>query len=186
MTQATDPNDALETRQGLPDALKTLLQDYPRDAWDGHANFGGLVAFWLERHLMFRRLLEAMQGDAQAAVDRALDPQLHHARLARFGNAILGGLHEHHQIEDHHYFPRLVTRERALERGFAILDKDHHAMDALLARFAGSAEGVLQGHIEPGAFLTELDGFAALLDLHLEDEEDLIVPVILKHGAAGF
>ncbi|MGB0354336.1 MAG: hemerythrin domain-containing protein, partial [Paracoccaceae bacterium] len=61
---------ALAHREGLPDALRILLQDYPRETWQAHPNFGGLVAFWLDRHLMFRRL-DAMLTDAvQQALDR--------------------------------------------------------------------------------------------------------------------
>lgn len=63
----------LDTRDGLPDALRALLQDFPRDAWPAHDNFAGLVAFWLDRHLMFRRLMTALIDDAEHAVDHKID-----------------------------------------------------------------------------------------------------------------
>jgi hemerythrin-like domain-containing protein len=98
---------------------------------------------------------------------------------------LVQNLHGHHQIEDLHYFPVLTRREPRLARGFEILDRDHHALDALLAGFAEDANAVLQGRLEPGAFRERLLGFEAVLVRHLEDEEDLIVPVILKHGPGG-
>jgi len=49
--------DDLRHRKGLPDALRVLLEQYPRALWESHQNFDGLTRFWLERHLMFRRAL---------------------------------------------------------------------------------------------------------------------------------
>ena len=173
----------LASREGLPDALRTLLDEYPRSGWQTHANFAGLVAFWLERHMMFRKLCEMLRSDAEQASDGNLDPRSMQARLSRFGGMLVQQLHGHHQIEDMHYFPVLSRQETRLQRGFDILDKDHHALDGLLDRFTRSANGVLQGQAEPGHFREEVLSFEALLKRHLEDEEDLIVPVILKHGA---
>lgn len=178
-------SDELSNRERLPDALRILLQDYPREAWESHPHFGGLVQFWLERHVMFRKLTDALRTDTEAAMDGRLDPQAQKARLSRFGGMLLQELHGHHQIEDHHYFPVLSGMDKRLVRGFDILDKDHHAMDGLLQRFADAANGVLQGKTELGVFREEVSGFDALLGRHLEDEEDLIVPVILKHGTGG-
>ena len=36
-----------------------------------------------------------------------------------------------------------------------------------------------------GAFQVELTGLERLLDRHLIDEEELIVPVILRYGSSG-
>lgn len=175
----------LTDREGLPQALQVLLDAFPRDQWAAHANFAGLVAFWLERHQMFRQLCAMMGEDAEAVVDGRMDPQKMMARLSRYGSMLLESLHGHHQIEDMHYFPLLRARETRLDRGFDILDRDHHAMDGLLNRFAEGANGVLRGQTEAGHFRAELAGFEALLLRHLADEEDLIVPVILKHGPDG-
>ena len=100
-------------------------------------------------------------------------------------------LHGHHQIEDHHYFPVLVTRDRRIERGFDMLDKDHHALDGHLNRFVETANGAIAALTadDPksgaGAFLTAVDGMDHMLRRHLDDEEDLIVPVILRYGTEG-
>ncbi|QFS84054.1 hypothetical protein FIU97_14965 [Roseivivax sp. THAF40] len=175
----------LGTRTGLPDALRVLVKEYPRSGWQEHAHFTGLVEFWLGRHGMFRQICEALQTDSEAEMDGKLDPQMRNQRLSRYGGMLLNELHGHHQIEDHHYFPKLVDLDARVTKGFDILEADHDDMDGLLSRFAESANGVLQGKIETGRFREELLSFEALLDRHLNDEEELIVPVILKNGPQG-
>lgn len=182
---------ALAERDGLPEALKVLLAEYPRAAWEAHPQFSGLVQFWLDRHLMFRRLLEHLRVDAEARLDQSLSHEAYAPRLSRFGSMLVGQLHGHHQIEDQHYFPQLRVLDARLERGFDMLDRDHQALDGLLDRFADSANAVLRAEEDvaardaAGVFHRDLAGFAALIDRHLSDEEDLIVPVILKNGPAG-
>ncbi len=184
--------DDLATRTGLPDALRVLVAEYPRDGWQADPNFQGLVAFWLERHMMFRKLMGMMQADARALLDREIDPQRFAGKLSRLGGMFVEQLHGHHTIEDTHYFPVLAAREPRIEKGFGILDRDHHALDAHLDRFVKGANGVLHRLDDPGVLMTRTGRFeadlarlAALLDRHLADEEDLVVPVILRHGAAG-
>jgi len=182
----------LETRLALPDALRVLVTAYPRDSWESHSEFHGLISFWLERHMMFRKLMANMQSDAQAAADRKIDPKTYANRLSRFGGMFVNELHGHHQIEDHHYFPVLSRTEPTIARGFEILDKDHHAIDGHLNTFVRGANAILSRLSDPIAFgssigrfnddLTRLEGF---LDRHLLDEEELVVPVILKHGSGA-
>lgn len=175
----------LESRTALPEALRLLLPDFPRPLWQGHRNFDGLVAFWLDRHLNFRALTARMQADARLFLDRKLDPQAHATGLLRLGNRFLQELHGHHRIEDAHFFPRLTALEPRLVAGFDMLETDHQAIDGLLQRFAAAANAVLQSPeaTDPVAtFHAELGQITALLDRHLTDEEDLIVPVILRHG----
>ncbi len=179
--------DALDLtqRNGLPEALRVLVDEYPRAGWQEDLGFAGLVAFWLDRHMMFRRLCEAIVRDAEATADGHMDLIQMQGRLSRYGGMLVQQLHGHHQIEDTHYFPVLSRRDSRLIRGFEILDKDHHALDGFLERFASSANDVLRAKAEPVAFREDVLGFQRFLQRHLEDEEDLIVPVILKYGQDG-
>lgn len=184
MSESSDDLFALQTRAGLPDALRVLLVDLPRAGWETHPGFGGLAQFWLERHLLFRRLMDALRTDAEARLDDALAGDLFAARVNRLGGMLVGTLHEHHGVEDTVYFPQMQAMEPRLLRGFDILDRDHHALDEWLARFETAA---MQAMATPtrdavGAFHGELARFAPLLHRHLEDEEDLVVPVILRTG----
>lgn len=174
----------LETRSGLPEAMRILLAEYPREAWEADPNFSGLVAFWLHMHQGFRQGLAVMREDAEKLLDGTLEREAFGPRLARVGGQFVEHLHGHHHIEDNHYFPLLMAREKRLEHGFQILDSDHQALDKHIAAFVGHANGVLQGG-EAGAFHAHLLQLESFIDRHLTDEEDLIVPVILRHGESG-
>ncbi|SMY06647.1 hemerythrin domain-containing protein [Flavimaricola marinus] len=184
----TDPTD-LAVRTALPDALRVLTEQWPRDEWEAHPNFEGLVRFWMERHMMFRKIMDLLQQDARSLIDGNMDSKDYAGRLSRFGGMFVNDLHGHHQIEDVHYFPKLSRSEPSVATGFEILDRDHHAIDAELERFVKGANGILQRlddakvlRERAGCFEADLTDVAALLDRHLLDEEDLVVPVILKHG----
>ncbi len=184
---------ALETRIGLPDALRVLLEEYPRDAWEQDPGFDGLIRFWLDRHLMFRRLMKEMRGTTEALIDHKVDAGRYLAVVSRYGGMFVNGLHEHHTIEDTYYFPKLSQRDGRITTGFAILDSDHHAIDGYLNTFVEKANAVIAKADDrtglqdaAGAFRTQLKELERLLNRHLMDEEELIVPVILKYGAEGF
>jgi hemerythrin-like domain-containing protein len=177
----------LDHRAGLPPELRVLLDAYPRAEWEGHANFDGLVRFWLDRHGMFRAVLGRMRDGAEAVLDGKADPLRHRTETARYVNLLLGELHGHHQIEDHHYFPKLAHLDARLTRGFDLLDADHHDLDGHMKALARSANDYLQAagdteRVRAGDLREALVGFETFLDRHLTDEEDLIVPVILKHA----
>ncbi|GAA0294505.1 hemerythrin domain-containing protein [Rhodovulum strictum] len=184
-----DKDLTLGHRTGLPDALRVLLDEHPRDLWDSHARFGSLTRFWLERHLMFRTLIDRIGAESRALVERHAEPEQAVRNTARYAQLLLTELHGHHRIEDLHYFPRLLAAEPRLARGFDILDGDHHALDGQLAALAGAINGLVRAapadrRDRAGTLGATLTGFGRFLDRHLVDEEDLVVPILLKHGEA--
>lgn len=179
----------LETRTGLPDALRFLLAQYPRDMWRSHGNFDGLTRFWLERHLMFRSVLERVRDQTRAFMDGEREARMYGGETARLTGALLSQLHGHHQIEDMQYFPTLARLDERLKPGFDLLDQDHHALDAHLQALADDTNAVLQAirdgaeQMTPaGRLEARLNRFATFLDRHLVDEEELVVPAILHHA----
>lgn len=160
------------TRDGLPPALRVLVEEYPREAWEAHPEFAGLVQFWLERHMMFRKLGDLLQQDIEGLIDGGMGPRAYGGRLSRFGGMLINQLHGHHQIEDMHYFPALKGFDPRLERGFDILDRDHHEIDPMLHRFAEAANGLLGRLDAPdgfrdaaGSFHGEVEGVQRVLSL---------------------
>lgn len=180
---------ALEVRTGLPDALRVLLAEYPRELWEQDAGFSQLIRFWLDRHVMFRRIMQAMQEGTQAALAKSLEPEAYARQLSRYGGMFVGELHMHHTIEDTQYFPLMKTLDSRISAGFEILDRDHHTIDARLQSFATQANDLLQGvgnndaaaMSKFGPLLEELGLLEGFLNRHLIDEEELIVPVLLKY-----
>ena len=180
----TDPLDIF-TRHGLPDELRVLADLFPRAAWHDHANFSDLIAFWLDRHLMFREILSRMQSATQmhlATAQPRFGPE-----IARYTGFFLNQLHEHHMVEDHHYFPRLTKFDFRLHRAFDMLDADHHALDGEIGALAQATNTVLAdlraGRAgEAGPLHEAQTRFERFLDRHLADEEEVIVPVLLKYA----
>lgn len=160
----SEPADglAIDPARRLPAELLDLLQRHPRAGWRDGAGLGELGRFWLERHRMFRALTaELSQGiqhlrearHAPADVAGWLGPRL---RL------YLGELDGHHRIEDAHYFPAFRAAEPRLVAGFELLERDHHALEA-------HRDAVVR--------------LGRSLDRHLDDEEDLVMPLLMAHGA---
>ena len=90
----------LEARTGLPEPLRVLVREYPREGWAAHENFQGIVQFWLERHTMFRKLMDLLREDAEALIDERLDPQGYAPRRGQYGGLFGNEAHGHHTTEE--------------------------------------------------------------------------------------
>ncbi|WP_309086607.1 hemerythrin domain-containing protein [Chelativorans sp.] len=185
------PHDLLLEKRGkLPDDLRFLVEKYPREVWQGHANLGQMAQFWLQRHDMFRELggmLQKSVGDYREGLLPPADFAQWFAPRLRF---FLQQLHGHHQVEDLHYFPVFAEAERRLQRGFDILDSDHHVIHDALERNAATAREFLvalqqdadRKRFAADAYADENERLIHMLTGHLYDEEDLIIPLILDRG----
>jgi len=184
---------ALARRSGWPEDLRVLVARFPREQWQGHANLGEMARFWLSRHDMFRELatmIEAIEAQYRSGTlpadefPRQLVPRL---------QFLLQQLGVHHQIEDLHYFPIFRAADARLARGFDVLAGDHHAIHADMVATAETANALLRALAgEPDALKRCGDDYAQAsgvlikgLVRHLDDEEDLIVPLILERGEAA-
>ncbi|NOD36803.1 hypothetical protein GS632_20015 [Ruegeria sp. HKCCD7296] len=140
--------------------------------------------------MMFRRLLEMLTTETKKHLDQKTDRMVFKAHVAKLGSMLVGELNGHHNIEDAHYFPILAKKDFRIKRGFEILDRDNHALDDVLHRYVKAANAAinakLQSSREIRKFLEETNRLESMLSLHLIDEEELVVPVILKHGAGGY
>lgn len=191
MTQSPPPDLSIDTRTGLPAHLRVLADLYPRATWRGHGNFSELTAFWLDRHLMFRQVLDKLITDTQHQIDGRAGPR-YGAELSRYTGFFLDQLHGHHGIEDHHYFPQFKPLDRRVMGAFDLLDADHHALDAHIAALAEDTNAVLRALSQPqakgrtqdaaGRLLARQERFRGFLDRHLTDEEEVIVPLVLEYG----
>ena len=183
--------DDLDLRQGLSEELLYLLRRHPREGWGGNAELGDLARFWLTRHDGFRQLGGALTDALTRFREGELEAMQFGGYFAPRLQHFLTELHHHHMIEDQHYFPVFAAAETRLARGFDILENDHELIHERIGRVITSANGLL-GLLEGGdmdRIRRAADTYAADSDLlvngllrHLDDEEDLIVPLMIERG----
>ncbi len=139
---------------------------------------------------MFRRLDATLRAGSEAALAQPIEAAALKPWLARHLQGFLWQLEEHHQVEDVHYFPLFRRAEPRLAAGFEVLGRDHDALHAALAGIVEIANRVLaQDGAGPSHFRAALERFrdaqaelGRALCRHLDDEEDLVVPLLLERG----
>ncbi len=187
---ATEGELALATRAGLPPDLRLLIARYPREVWNGHANLGEMARFWLSRHAMFRELGAMLDNSTERFRAGEMDAHQFAGFFAPRLQFFLQQLHAHHHIEDDHYFPIFRNADDRLSRGFDMLEGDHEALaicieDSVVAAndFLRALDGASE-RVEAAADAYMQSGAVLVRGLirHLDDEEDLIVPLILDRG----
>lgn len=198
----------LDLRPGLPRPLRVLAERYPRETWQAAANLGEMARFWLARHDMFREIggeLGRMMDGFRAGT---LGTEGFGRQFVPTLGFFLNQLNAHHHVEDHHYFPIFRDADPRLASGFELLDRDHATIHADLLATADAANALIRALVDQprpdveatlrarvpaaaaaGAGLREADAYAAASERllrrvlrHLEDEEDLIIPLILDRG----
>lgn len=188
-----DERETLFSRAGLPTDLTFLLEKYPRALWRQSDGLDDMARFWLQRHNFFRELATLLNKSVSALNEEQIDP----ASFAQwFGprlELLLGELEGHHNVEDMHYFPMLMAIEPRLKRGFTILDSDHHMIHDLLESNASAGRQFAGALVAGGdALRFASDGYAkesgrllSGLMRHLDDEEDLIIPLLIDRHSGG-
>jgi hypothetical protein len=194
MTFPLPPELALDRRPGLPDDLLDLLRRYPRENWPDNPDVAGLAGFWLQRHQMFRELSTLIGTATLRLREGLLTPAEFRPFFRRRIGLLLGQLDEHHNVEDIHYFPAFAVAAPKLKRGFEILDADHHFIHGVIESLGEESEAfvaALSGQVsgKEGEVPRKVDDLAAAiaafdrnLRRHLDDEEDLVIPLILERA----
>ena len=183
----------IASRDALPDHMRILLRDYPREAWPDHPNFARSIENWMGAHSMFRQLGELCKTETERFLDGNRDVPDYAARLGHYGHLLVANLHGHHTWEDRSYFPELLAADPRFGEGLEMLEGDHVELDGVLDGFTRSANSVIQlAQLDPGqvkdhaadvhAASETIEGF---LERHLADEEDLVVPILLHHKMRG-
>lgn len=182
-------SDDLATRTGLPEDYRYLLAELPRDRWHGQ-EVAAMARFWLQMHSGFRREaahMGALTGQWRSGA-LAL-PELHRQLLPTL-QQFLQHLDGHHNIESHHYFPTMRKVEPRIGAGIDLLDRDHDTihghLEALfqsgLAFHQGVSAKALNASDAASRLADVLDAAGPALIRHLDDEEDIVVPLITRHA----
>ena len=187
MTQTAFRTDPLSPE------LNHLINDYPRDAWDAHPNFARSTQNWLGAHQAFRQLSDICVSKTERILDKDMDAEHYGHILGRYGDSLVRNLHGHHTWEDRQFFPELANADPRFETGLDLLEQDHEVLDETLDRFTRASNRYLKLlDLDPTSADQELGDIhtagcqiQSLLSRHLQDEEDLIVPIILHHKLRG-
>ena len=182
--------DLAGQRVALGEELRFLARRHPREGWARHANLGEVARFWLQRHELFRRLDETIRSGTEAGLDQPVAAAEVRPWLDRHLRWFLWQLEEHHQVEDLHYVPVFRRAEPRLAAGFQLLEGDHEALHLAIRVVVDRAHLVLADrHADGAAFCADLARFRdAQVDLgrqlvrHLDDEEELVIPLLLERG----
>ena len=168
-----------------------LREAFPRERWNGP--LPDTAAFWLQMHAGFRTQQVRMAEAAARWRSGALDPRDLHAALIPTLQAFLQHLDGHHRVESGHYFPQFRRIEPRIQMGLDLLDRDHDAIHAHLDALYHSAVAFHQAVAGQSAdapdhahrLVDTLDLAAPGLVRHLDDEEDIVIPLLaLKAGTA--
>ena len=183
----------ITSREALPEDMRFLLRDYPRDAWPDHPNFDRSIQNWMGAHQMFRRLGDVTRTETEMYLDKARDPEEFAGRLSVYGNLLVRNLHGHHTWEDRSFFPELEAADTRFSHGLQMLEGDHVDLDAHLDAFTQVSNRVVklihlderQAREEAGQLQELTHRTEAFLARHLADEEDLVVPLLLHRKLRG-
>lgn len=185
----SDPLD-LAIRGGLPEQMRALLSDHPRETW-ANANVPEAARFWLQMHEGFRRQARVMNDLIDRfGADPACAIEIHPPLIQTLGG-FLGHLDQHHNVESFHYFPQFRQVAPVVAAGIDLLDRDHEAIHAHLESLheAGLAfHQAVQTRTSDlatplGRFSDRLRLAAPQLARHLDDEEEIVIPLICLYGA---
>ncbi len=180
----------LPNRHDLPSQIAFLRDRYPPDSWRQHDNYGELAAFWLQVHASLKAHGSALQQATTAFREQAWDAARFQQFLAPRLGHYLEHLEGHHHIEDAHYFPRFRLLDRRMVLGFDLLENDHDVIhDSVLATASTGRDLVHSlarnqdaARRAADAYADRADQLLLLLERHLADEEDLVIPAMLEYG----
>ena len=177
-----------------PAERDALLKRHPRERWASNASLD--VAFWLEVHRRFRHECAALEGFADDYRQQRLSVHELAIVAAPRLSGLLTDLRGHHQVEDFHYFPVFRRLAPQLSSGIDVLEHDHSELHhhAVAARGAlrelraalgdGDAHaGGATAALAAQQFVTAASRLSLRIARHLNDEEDLVVPLLLEQEA---
>ena len=168
--------------------MRCLLAERPRDSW-ADPRLPETARFWLQMHDGFRRQQATM---SRLISEGALDPRAGHPQLVQTLNGFLGNLDGHHRVESGHYFPTFRRTEPRVAEGLDLLDRDHDAIHEQLEALHATGLALHQAISSGGSGTDEMARFGDVLNLavpalirHLDDEEEIVIPLLALHGDRG-
>ena len=182
---SADDSLHLTTRPRLPDDMRVGLVDFPRERWS-EPTLAEMARFWLNIHENFRRHHAHMGAIVDHWRGGHSDLAGLHNRLVPAIQQFLQHLDAHHNIESGQYFPIFRTLDPRIAHGVDLLDRDHDVVHAELDRlfqFTRAFHQAVQSNAPDAADHANrlgdiIAGMGPSLLRHLDDEEEIVIPLI--------
>lgn len=182
----------IDQRTGWPEELCALLNEHPRASW--RQNMTPLAQFWIDRHNDFRSQCSTLLDAAENFQKRPDNAEEFAALVVPRTRLLISHLHGHHQVEDAHYFPAFRAAEERLGPGFDVLASDHErlhesgrsvveTLNAFRNTFGPSSQGTIDNRRRAAdRYVDANELLCRRIVRHLDDEEDLVIPLMLLHA----
>lgn len=186
------------TRVGISQALRETLFELPREQWGQNPGFHEEPLFWLQIHRGLLQASATLPEQCKVLLNHPdSDPQGEAFRVIfEFASRLVHHAHQHHHIEDSHFFPLFTQRFPELIHPIMLLDGDHKVLSEVLddmeqatrlmyaascdsSRLASTSQRLIDNML---ASATSLD---TLFRRHISDEEEICIPIMLKMNSPG-
>ena len=163
-----------------------LYNKLPPDQWFG-ADYAYKTSGWLKVHTNIRKRQRILVQISEAYISGEFDWSEYRSQILKRINMHVLKLHQHHGVEDDGFFPEFVSMYPKLAPAFEILGHDHEYLNELLDKLQIQNDQLARSEVEDKALAEELHDtlvkVTALLQQHLTDEEDLVIPILgLRQG----
>ena len=159
-----------------------------RQDWSKHPAFAGSAAFFIAYHgnllNTINNLVSQLETLIQLNQSKGYSPtQLQ--PVLRSGLYLVEKAHHHHQIEDASYFPQFRKMLPQFSTAMDLLDDDHLVLDEALHRLKHTIQQAYGQALLSSYYVADLYQQAKVLKKvlarHLQDEEEIIIPIFLKY-----
>ena len=163
-----------------------LYNKLPPDQWFG-ADYAYKTSGWLKVHTNIRKRQRILTQINDAYISGEFDWSEYRSQILKRINMHVLKLHQHHGVEDDGFFPEFVSMYPKLAPAFEILGHDHEYLNELLDKLQIQNDQLARSEVEDKALAEELHktlvAVTDLLQQHLTDEEDLVIPILgLRQG----
>jgi hypothetical protein len=152
-----------------------------------------LARFWIDKHNDFRGQCSTLQTASGSFRERPDDPEAFASQVVSRTHFLVSLLHGHHQVEDIHYFPAFRAADARLGPGFDVLASDHEllhesslsiieTLNAFRRTLGEDGSGAIDDQRRAAdSYIEASDLLCRRIVRHLDDEEDLVIPLMLAH-----
>ena len=158
-----------------------LYNKLPPEQWFA-ADYAYKTSGWLKVHTNIRKRQRILTQISEAYIDGEFDWAEYRSQILKRINMHILKLHQHYGVEDDGFFPEFIRMYPQLAPAFEILGHDHEYLNALLDKLQIQNDELAKSEGEDKALAEQLHETLVkvtdLLQQHLTDEEDLVIPIL--------